>query len=256
MPRADGDSVIQEALKARVRSLVDELKAPSFDRRKQIIDELKAIGPDSIPQLVDAIKQENRKLRLNAADALAQLGDPAIPVLVDLLRNSKDDGVRRQAAWALGNTPQAPIRAIEDLRFAASKDPSKWVRWRAGMTLGAMGESAQAAIPDLILLAQDPDRLTRSVSVEALVQINVASAAQVELFEKLLNDSHLNVRRAAIFGLGKFGALSQEVLPRLEQIKTHDPDDRLRRDAQIAIQQITNSSASVAGGQRLPKESR
>lgn len=241
LPDESQKEFVDELVQSRVRSLVAELASPTAERREQILEEIKTIGAVSISPLAQAMKSPNRKLRLNAAEALAVLGKPAIPALVDLLRNSKDDGVRRQAAWALGNMDEAPISAIEDLRVAATRDEKRFVRWRSIVSLGMIGYPARSTVPDLILLAQDPDPMTRSVSVEALIKINDASKEQVDLFVKLLGDSNLNVRRAAIFGLGQFGQLSKDALPRLEQIESQDLEATVRLDARLAIRQIKNS---------------
>jgi HEAT repeat protein len=81
-------------------------------------------GERAVPALVAALGQEEDDVRNAAAEALARIGRPAVPTLLDLLRTRLARGGRDLdegdwAAWALGKIADrraAPLLAVADQR--------------------------------------------------------------------------------------------------------------------------------------------
>jgi hypothetical protein len=90
-----------------------------------------------------------------AADALARIGEAAIPDLVRLLSH-EDAKTRARAAWALGRMGVKGKPAVPALA-AALQDEDHLVRETAARALGQIGPEATEAIPDLIRMMTLPD---------------------------------------------------------------------------------------------------
>jgi len=91
-------------------------------------DALCEIGAPAVEPLVNLLSDNNKSehARIWAAQALGRIGAPAVEPLIDLLNDKdKDEDARKQAAYALGNT--GDTRAIEPLN-TASKDENDQVR--------------------------------------------------------------------------------------------------------------------------------
>lgn len=93
-------------------------------------------------------------VRETAADALARIGDAAVPSLVETLQDPDRD-VRAQAARALARMGPRAEPAIPAL-IAALNDSDKEVRMGAARALGQIGPAAAEAVPDLIKAIKDP----------------------------------------------------------------------------------------------------
>lgn len=93
-------------------------------------------------------------VRETAADALARIGDAAVPSLVATLQDPDRD-VRAQAARALARMGPRAEPAIPAL-IAALNDSDQEVRMGAARALGQIGPPAAEAVPDLIEALKDP----------------------------------------------------------------------------------------------------
>ena len=104
------------------------------------------------------------------AEALAEMGPPAIPGLMKAL-SDKDGKVRRYAA----------------------------------ITLGLIGESASAAVPALVKALSDEEATVRGSAVKALGQMGLRAETAVQMLIEALNDSDQSVRNSVIDALKKIG---------------------------------------------------
>ena len=99
------------------------------------------IGPASIPALKDLLKDKTYQYRTAPVWALRDIGLPAVPIIVELLKD-EDSFCRQEAAAALGQirpTAKAGIPAlIESLR-----DTVWIIRETAATSLGQMGPESQ-----------------------------------------------------------------------------------------------------------------
>lgn len=104
-------------------------------------------------------------VRETAADALARIGDAAVPSLVETLEDPDRD-VRAQAARALARMGPRAEPAIPAL-IAALNDSDKEVRMGAARALGQIGPAASEAVPDLINAIKDPRNKPAEVTGDA-----------------------------------------------------------------------------------------
>jgi HEAT repeat protein len=105
-------------------------------------------------------------VRETAADALARIGDPALPALVATLRDP-DHSVRAQAARALARMGPKAASAVPELIIALD-DSNEEVRQGAARALGQIGADAEKAVPALIKALKDPrNKPARPVEVES-----------------------------------------------------------------------------------------
>jgi HEAT repeat protein len=97
----------------------------------------------------------NEEFKDYAANALVELGQPAVPRLIEALKD-KDDNVRKQAVVALGRIKHAD--AIDPL-MAMLADKDWYTRLTAAAALEAIGdERGREAIKPLL---KDPDMVVR-----------------------------------------------------------------------------------------------
>lgn len=126
---------------------------PSTDETRELRE--RSAAPRSAPERAEG---RTKIIRLPtagdaAADALARIGGPALPALIEAL-GSDIPATRARAARAIGLMEGSEPRAIEALSKAL-RDPNADVREHAARALGHIGPPAKAAIPDLIeLLAE------------------------------------------------------------------------------------------------------
>lgn len=105
-------------------------------------------------------------VRETAADALARIGDPAVPALIETLHDP-DHSIRAHAALALARMGPKAAPAVPDL-IVALNDPQREVRQGAARALGQIGPDAEEAVPALVKALKDPRNkaVTQAVEVE------------------------------------------------------------------------------------------
>ncbi len=93
-------------------------------------------------------------VKATVAEVLAQMGEVAVPALIEALRDP-DTMVRVQAARSLARMGPTGSDAVPAL-IEALHDPDDLVREHAARALGQMGPAASEAIPHLIELLKQP----------------------------------------------------------------------------------------------------
>lgn len=112
-------------------------------------------------------------VRETAADALARIGEAAVPALIDTLHDP-DQGVRAQAAMALARMGDKAAPAVDAL-VQALNDPNEDVRRGAARALGQIGSDAQEAIPALIEAIKDPRNKPHDQPAEVEAEVPVVT---------------------------------------------------------------------------------
>ena len=130
-----------------------EYQLPSAEEAREIRQRAGVVRRDAEPP-----ERRTRLVRFPtagdaAADALARIGKPALPALIEALE-SKNAPTRARAVRAIGMMEESDPQAIEALSTAL-RDPDASVREQAARALGHIGPPARAAVPELIeLLAE------------------------------------------------------------------------------------------------------
>lgn len=163
-----------------------------------------------------------------AAEALAQLGQPAVPGLMAALKDSRPT-VRALAARALGEiAPGQAVPALIELAKGDSGSPKA----EAIEALSKIGDPAALSVISLAL--HNGSVMTRRKAIRALARIRDPKA--VDILTEALRDPDLQVRQEAASGLGEIG--DARALRPLEAAAENDPSPDVRSAAQAAIAQI------------------
>jgi HEAT repeat protein len=131
---------------------------------------------EDVARLMKELKSREVKTRIAAAEELGHIGqikkslaEPAVPALIDALRDS-DTGVRKAAAEALGKVDPDVKVAVPALTNAL-KDKASPVRQSAASALGQIGPDAKDAVPALRELQKDSDRAVSRAAGMAIQRI-------------------------------------------------------------------------------------
>jgi HEAT repeat protein len=235
-----------KASSQEINSLIKKLKTNDEKELDATIEKLVKIGEPAIPALIEALREENLLVRRSAAEALRKIGDRSIPALVKALKDS-DVKVRRNAinlliiinyGWS-GSSSQAKT-AVPQLIFLL-KDSDPDLRRSAADALENIGPEAKTAVPQLILLLKDSDADVRRSAARALGNMGAEAKTVVPQLILLLKDSDAGVRSNAADVLGSIGAASKTAVPQLILL-LKDSDIFVRTSA---ISALRNMGAEV-----------
>ncbi|HZO88463.1 MAG TPA: HEAT repeat domain-containing protein [Chthonomonadaceae bacterium] len=213
---------------------------------------------DAAPKLLAALEDEAEAVRLNAAYALAALGAPVVPTLIEALRAeavamadqiaAKMPGNPRgsnPAACPAGNALAAiGLPAVRPL-IGLLQDDHWCVRTMAADTLGNIGLPAQEAVPALIQCLDDGHPRVRRHAAEALGRMEQGAAEAIPALIAHIRDNDVHVRHNAVLALAKIGLLANEAIPPL--LETLEDEDRyVRYFAAVALRRIGTPEAREA----------
>ncbi len=195
-----------------------------FDRSQPILraaHALTSIGDAAKPALLEALKSSDTNLRTGAAKALGGFGPKASDAIPALIENftSEDPSLRAEIVDALsliGPASVAPLRAS-----LASPDPK--FRGGSARALGALGELAVAAGPDLLQrLAKENDDRARIAMISALPTIGLPQEQILPPLLTALRDNSDELRRAATNALLAIHPARKTAVPALIAL-LHEP---------------------------------
>jgi HEAT repeat protein len=171
-----------------------------------------------------------------AAEALGEIGDPAVPSLLQALRHS-DWKTRKFAAHAFGETDHLIEvgQAVSALATILGDDHPE-VRDRAAWALGELEEPS--AVPALARALGDQDATVREKAAWALGEIEDPSA--VAGLTAALKDHDPKLRRMVVWALGEIE--DPAAIPALlDALK--DADEQLRGKAAWALGEVEDARA-------------
>ena len=174
---------------------ISTLEMGDFQQRWEIAKVLKQLGNIAIPPLIDILQDENAEenLRWYAVRILGELQQPeTIICLVDVLKTSDNDELKAMAAAALGEMGTGAIRALSQL-LAEEETRLLAVRSLAYIR-------TPETITPLLSVVQDSQVAVRTTSLEALSSFHDPRITPVLL--NALDDVAPTVRRVAVLGLG------------------------------------------------------
>jgi len=112
------------------------------------------------------------------------------------------------------------------------------------LALGELGAAASPAVPDLLLLLQEPG--IDGAAAEALGRIRSAPESVVPALLATAETGDASLRRRSIEALGQFGGAAREALPLITRALT-DTEARVRSAATNALRQINREAATKSG---------
>lgn len=205
-----------------------QLESESSRDRMLALVSLREVAPeDAVPLIKKVLHDINGPIRSMAVFSLGiKPTDESFPILVDLLQNDPDYGVRADAAGALGYLEDP--RGFEPLHHAFYEDTDWLVRFSAAVAMGnlkdmraydalvqgleseevviqqaaiaALGEiGALDAVDKILTFAQSEDWLVRQRLAEALGRLPTPKSQSALRY--LAKDSHPHVAEAAAIAL-------------------------------------------------------
>ncbi len=177
-----------------------------------------------VPILISLLKDPDREVRLRVVTALGNFGAQArqaLPVLRAALQETaskdSDEAVRSSALGAVLQVGPEPASDIPALANALQSE-LEIVRFHAAATLGDMGRSARAAMPDLIHAASwDEDAAVRVVAAMALWKIDQNGPLAVSTLTKALDGDNELVCWIAADNLREIGPAAVDAIPALRR---------------------------------------
>jgi len=160
--------------KTAMPALVEALKDTDIKVRQTAAIALGEIGPDAesaVPALISALEDPEEDVRSNAAWALGKIGPEAKAAVPVLIKTLKEKYVGGMAAESLGKIGPPAVPALVE----ALKDKNKDVGRYAARALGEIGPDAKPAVPALIEAIKD--KHVRWPAVEALGKLAPALRA-------------------------------------------------------------------------------
>ncbi len=216
-----------------VDALINLLRDDSWDvRRVAAISLGKIKDPKAVKPLVEALKSD-RLIRFEAARALIQIGEDAVPELIPLLQIDDID-VRMKAAEIFGLIGDEG--AVEPL-IQLLNDHDQGIRDATSKALAKIGGRA---IEGLISFLRSGDY--KLEALKALVEVDATDTHFDEILEvlaEMLKEEDEDVRYEAVVNLGKMGEKGIKYL--LEALE--DESELVRRGAAMAL--VLNGEVSL-----------
>ncbi|MBW4547766.1 MAG: HEAT repeat domain-containing protein [Symplocastrum torsivum CPER-KK1] len=222
----------------QVAPLIEKLTDNDFRVRHDAADAIAKIGSPAVPALIEALKSEKKQVRWRAASALGEIGaeaSSAVPALTTALQD-EDEYIRRISAYALGKIGLEAALAVPDL-IAALQDTDRNLRLVAAYALGKIGAEASSAVPNLITALQDTNAEVRLNAATALGRIGAESKTAVPALIVALQDTDKYVRQGAADALGRFGTRAKTAVPALITA-LQDKNNYVRLNAAAALGRI------------------
>ena len=195
------------------QAIIEKLRHPAPNKRSEAVFALDKLDDSGkLPLLVDALRMEqDLYVREDITYAIMQMGEQAVPSLIDLLQN-KDAQVRHHAVHTLGKIAHpTSVAALID----ALHDPDPVVVMKACVALRQTGNSK--AVPALVRLLEHDDPEVQTSLINTLEHFGDAA---VPLLLRALEHERWQVRERAADILGIIG--KQEIVPALSRALADD----------------------------------
>jgi bilin biosynthesis protein len=213
---------IQSENDALIQSVNEQITLGTFEPTDQLLK-----------QLVEGLGDPRGLMRLQFAQTLGEIGEPATPILVEVLANHASVIVRRAAAKTL--TIIADPAAVPNLLHAFLNDDDRVVKSSSAGALARTGEAAVPALLDILASTDQPEDI-KGHAAWALAFIGSEAA---DYLYKALNDASLDVRCAVIGALGHVAQeQSDEKSCNLLVSALTDPEPLIRTEAAAALGQV------------------
>ncbi|WP_397569574.1 HEAT repeat domain-containing protein [Schlesneria sp. T3-172] len=230
----------------------------------------------ALPVLIGTLKDEDANVRFSAQQALYRLGEAAVPALIDALDDEETQLVATSILGGMGPAASSAAGRLANL----VESPNHSVRREAVFALASIGGDATSHVPELIKALEDKqfpypgvvayclgrlrakdakdalrtaldeaeDPLTRLAIACALIDVDPKDEDNVNAalphVTSALRDERPQLRREAIFALGRMGERAKVVAPVLSE-SIYDPDPVVRREALVALAEMAPKGESA-----------
>jgi bilin biosynthesis protein len=211
---------------------------PNVVVRRASAKTLTIIGDNAaVPALLHAfLNDPDTVVRSSSAGAMARTGESAVPALLDILASPEQpEDIKGHAAWALAFIGSEAAEHLYKALNSASLD----VRCAV---IGALGHVAQEQSDEkscnlLVAALTDPEAIIRTEAAAVLGQVNYPPAVPHLILA--IQDTDLDVRKAAVNSLGKIG--DRTAMQPLQAL-LNDQQEVIRILSKLAIAQIERQS--------------
>jgi HEAT repeats len=136
------------------------------------------VGNDAVPSLIDLLKNHDPNIRATARDCLGNIGPAAksaVPLIIQFI-NDTNRIVRWDATVCLGRIHMEPELVVPVLM--ENLNPTNAILSTTIHVLGEFGEQARPAVPALLQYLNDKDDFVRYETTNALKAIDPAAATK------------------------------------------------------------------------------
>ena len=200
---------------------------------KQIPDS----NQESLRQMVAGLGDDRGALRLTFAQSLGSVGEAAIPILCDALKNSPNVIIRRASAKTLNLIGSK--KALPNLIEAFTTDEDPVVQ---GSSAGAMATIGIPAIESLLTILTNKDCSAFQVGLINLALSFIGSKVP-EAFNKVTKSNHPEIRIAALTVLAE--QIQSKINPLAEKLLLdafQDQDSEVRAEAVTMVGKTLEST--------------
>ena len=200
---------------------------------KQIPDS----NQESLRQMVAGLGDDRGALRLTFAQSLGSVGEAAIPILCDALKNSPNVIIRRASAKTLNLIGSK--KALPNLIEAFTTDEDPVVQ---GSSAGAMATIGIPAIESLLTILTNKDCSAFQVGLINLALSFIGSKVP-EAFNKVTKSNHPEIRIAALTVLAE--QIQSRTNPLAEELLLdafQDQDSEVRAEAVTMVGKTLEST--------------
>jgi outer membrane protein assembly factor BamB/HEAT repeat protein len=246
--RATAQATLVQAAPRSLPLLRRLLNGRNEDLEVVILEIIRRIGPPAIPLLVDLLRDDRISIRRSAVDAFIDLAPHTEwiqPALRRALRD-EDSTVAGDAARALGALRHRASPSVGALVKTLSHD-DPYVRIYAAEALASIGPKAAAATKELARAVGDPTPGVRWAACEALAGIGPAAESAVPQLIEALEDEFLYVR---IFAAGALGSIGPNAQTAQEALRAAANDPALRSEAEWALNRIAGIDLTNGANER------
>ncbi len=205
---------------ADIPSLTADLQSADALARQRAANALglhRSAAESAIPALRQALSDPEEPVRVNAAYALAGIGEAAVEPLVEALEDGKEAYETESilhvadAAYALSALGRPAVPALT----AALADPREHIRGAAAFALGDMGPGAADASDALVGLLNETSPLLRRHVISALGMIKRPAEVTVPALADVLDENIPETGYVASQALARIGPDASAALPAL-----------------------------------------
>jgi outer membrane protein assembly factor BamB/HEAT repeat protein len=170
-------------------------------------------GRRSLPLLRRFLDPRHENLHVVTFEIIQRIGPPAIPLLVELLRDERDAMRRSAVSELIDLVPHTEW--IQPALRRALRDEDSMVAGDAARALGALGARASPSVGALVTALSHADPHVRIYAAEALASIGPNAASATNALSVALGDPVPGVRWAACEALASIGPAAHAAVPGL-----------------------------------------